>query len=212
MAHCPLSLSVGHGEPVLWTLSQPWAGSTHAGQRRFLSGAKTVGSHAQKRDWWWEGTAQERALVSSQRCLLTLQAQCPLCLRWQGLIIRNVCRVPRKNYPEGPQEEQKPGGPLNASSVKDLRGRGLRIRTTPPPCPWAGLSHTPPALCFSSCHLLLLIFLVPQSFCPFSFFSHLIRLVCGLIWPHHHLNWNRNWQPTPAFVSGEFHEQKSLAG
>lgn len=34
MAHCPLSLSVGHGEPVLWTLSQPWAGSTHAGQRR----------------------------------------------------------------------------------------------------------------------------------------------------------------------------------
>lgn len=33
VAHCPLNLSVGRGEPVLWTLSQPWAGSTYAGQR-----------------------------------------------------------------------------------------------------------------------------------------------------------------------------------
>ena len=159
---------MGHGEPVLWTLSQPWAGSTHAGQRRFLSGAKTVGSHAQKRDWRWEGTAQERDLVSSQRCLLTLQAQCPLCLRWQGLIIRNVCRVPRKNYPDGPQEEQKPGGPLNASSVKDLSGRGLRIRTPPtlslgrtqphPTCPL--LFFLPP----TSAHLL-----GPSELLPFQF-------------------------------------------
>lgn len=163
---------MGHGKPVPWTLSQPWAGSTHTGQRRLPAGAKTFGSHAQKRDWRREEAAQERALVSSQRCLLTLQAQGHLCLRWQGLIIRNMCRVPRKTYPVGPREKQKPSGPLDGSSAKDLSGRGLRIPAPNPSERALSLGRTQPhptgPLLFflppTSAHLL-----GPSELLPFQF-------------------------------------------
>ena len=34
-------------------------------------------------------------------------------------------------------------------------------------------------------------------------------LVCCSSWT---INWRRKWQPTPVFLPGEFHGQRSLAG
>ena len=34
------------------------------------------------------------------------------------------------------------------------------------------------------------------------------NLLCMLL----HAKWRRKWQPTPVFLPGEYHEQRSLAG
>ena len=177
--HCPVRLSVGAGE------SCP-AGTEPAPGKELLCRAETS-------SWWEEtrpnhrhqsGTGPGRVKAghslgflthcppTSPRRVSTLRAWCHLCLRPQGRILRNMCRVPRESHAARLRKNRD----LDPSSAKDLI-LGVWGHTPSALSP-AGLSHLLPALCSSSCHLLLLIFSAPPSFCPVVFFL-LTELVCG---------------------------------
>ena len=77
--------------------------------------------------------------------------------------------------------------------------------------------HTPAFLCASLCLPSLQSHKIAKPCRPAQLFTIMVRLYfysvgCDRLIKDYEISWRSEWQPTPVFLPGEFHEQRSLAG